>query len=66
MAQNEKVYKQGQALNLRAFLKTLESASSVLAEWDDEGWMVMDESAMIHRDKSITFKFFNGKEIKVQ
>lgn len=27
--------------------------------------MIMVEIAMVHKDKSITFKFYNGKEIRI-
>ena len=38
------------------------SKESVLDEWNEELWMIMVEKATVHRDKSITFKFYNGKE----
>ncbi len=28
--------------------------------WDDSIWRIMVESAVVHRDASITFKFYNG------
>ncbi len=64
--QKEKSYKQGQALNLQVFLHTFEKADGVLQEWDDDLWMIMVESALVHRDKSVTFKFYNGTEITVR
>ena len=61
----EKTYKLGQATKLQIFIKELEEAESILTNWSDEIWMLMVEKAVVHKDKSITFKFYNGKEIRV-
>ena len=39
---------------------------TLLEEWDDTIWMVMVEKAVIHKDKKITFKFYNGAVIEVE
>ena len=61
----EKTYKLGQATKLQIFIKELEEAESILTNWSDEIWMLMVEKGIVHKDKSITFKFYNGKEIRV-
>lgn len=34
-----------------------------LSEWNENLWMLLVKSAVVHRDKSITFKLNNGNEI---
>lgn len=65
-AQKERTYKLGQAQHLQAFMKSLIEAKEALEEWDDEVWMIMVEKAVVHRNKSVTFTFYNGKEITVK
>ena len=43
-----------------------EKAATVLTEWNDTIWSVMIGKAIVHRDKSITFVFYNGSEVKVE
>ncbi len=47
-------------------IRTLKRIRQVLTEWDDTVWTVMVEKAIIHRDKSITFAFYNGSEVRVE
>ena len=61
----DKDHKQGQGIKLQSFLESLKQKESVLDEWNEELWMVMVEKATVHRDKSITFKFYNGKETTI-
>lgn len=61
----DKAYKQGQWTKLQSFLESLKQKESVLDEWNEELWMIMVEKATVHRDKSITFKFYNGKETTI-
>lgn len=63
---NEKEYKRGLALKLQGFMSRLEEADNYLLEWDNEVWQLLVESGVVHKDKSITFKFYNGKEITVK
>ena len=46
-------------------IRTLRKSPMVLHEWDNTIWTVMVEKAIVHRDKSITFVFYNGNEITV-
>ena len=62
---NERAYKLGQSTKLEAFLKEMETAETIIDTWNNELWMIMVESAVVHKDKSITFKFYNGKEIRI-
>ena len=62
---NNRAYKLGQSTKLEAFLKEMETAETTIDTWNDELWMIMVESAVVHKDKSITFKFYNGKEIRI-
>lgn len=64
-AMQDKTYKQGQGIKLQSFLESLKQIESVLDEWNEELWMIMVEKAIVHRDKSITFKFYNGKETTI-
>ena len=48
------------------YIRTLKKSPLVLTEWDDTIWIVMVEKAIVHRDRSITFVFYNGQEITVE
>ena len=50
-----------QAISLH--IRAMKKSERVLTEWDDTVWTVMVEKAMIHKDKSITFFFYNGTQI---
>lgn len=64
-AVKEKTYKTGKATKMRAYLEAMKQADDFLEEWSDETWILMVETATVNRDKTITFKFTNGKEITV-
>ena len=55
--------KKVQALNFKAFISNLKRIDDKLTEWNEQIWMLLVKSAVVHKDKSITFKFNNGKEI---
>lgn len=63
---NEKVYRLGRSTKLEAFIKRIESADIELESWNDELWVLMIDKAIVHKDKSITFKIYNGKEIRIE
>lgn len=48
-----------------SFIANLKNSADSLPEWSDDVWNVLVESATVHCDGSITFKFKNGKEITV-
>jgi hypothetical protein len=56
--------KQGQALKMKSFLANLTQSEDKLDDWNESPWMLMVDSATVHRDSSITFRFNNGKEIR--
>lgn len=64
-AAKEKAYKTGKATKMRAYLETMKKADDYLEEWSEDAWILMVETATVNRDKTITFKFVNGKEIQV-
>lgn len=47
------------------FIRTLKKQPEVLDARDDTIWTVMVEKAIVHRDGTITFVFYNGTEIRV-
>lgn len=63
--QTEKQRRLEQDNVIALYIKTLKKNPTLLEEWDDTIWMVMVEKAVIHKDKRITFKFYNGAEITV-
>lgn len=62
-AQNEKAYKNGQALRLDSFIEKLNESKEFITEWDSEVWNFMLDEAIVNRDGSITFRFKDGTEI---
>lgn len=64
-ATETKNYKRTKALQIDAFIANLKNSADSLPEWSDDIWNVLVESATVHRDGTITFKFKNGKEITV-
>lgn len=59
---NTKVTKENQALKMRTYLNNIIKSKNVLDQWDERIWMLMVESAVVHKGSSITFKFCNGEE----
>ena len=50
----------GVGLKMKAYIANLSETEDILAEWNESIWMLLVDSATVHRDKSITFKFNNG------
>ncbi len=46
--------------------RTCYKSEDKITEWNDSIWMLLVDSATVHRDSSITFKFTNGNEITKQ
>jgi len=61
----ERELKKGKREKMLVILENLEASPSSLLKWDKEVWMRMVEIAIIHRDKTITFKFYDGQEVRV-
>lgn len=62
-AERTRLGQQDKAMGL--FIRTLKRQPERMDTWDDTIWTVMVEKAIVHRDGSITFIFYNGTEIKV-
>ena len=45
-------------------MANLSKADDKITAWNESIWMLLVKSAIVHRDKNITFKLNNGKEIK--
>ena len=50
---------------MRAYLEAMKQADDYIEEWSEDAWILMVETATVNRNKTITFKFVNGKEIQV-
>lgn len=60
-AERNRLHQQDKAMSL--FIRTLKKQPDILAEWDDSIWTMMVEKAIVHRNSSITFVFYNGSQI---
>ena len=56
--------KKSQAINLNSFLSNLKKVDDRLSEWNEQIWLLLVNSAIVHRDTSITFKLNNGREVR--
>lgn len=65
-AVNEKEYRISQDKAMKVFIKDLKEKSLIINEWNDGIWASMIEKAIVHKDKSITFVFYNKSEVKVE
>ena len=64
--QKERTLRSQQDKAMALFIRTLKKQPEVLDAWDDTVWTVMVEKAIVHRDDTITFVFYNGTEIAVE
>lgn len=63
-AAKEKAYKIGKTTKMRAYLEAMKEADDYIEEWPEEAWILMVERATVNKNKTITFKFVNSKEIQ--
>lgn len=63
-AAKEKAYKTDKTTKMRAYLEVMKQADDYIEEWSEEAWILMVERATVNKDKTITFKFVNSKEIQ--
>ena len=56
----ERDFRKKQDSAIRLHMRMLKRSPQVLETWDDTIWTVMVEKAVVHRDGSITFHFYNG------
>ena len=64
--QDERTRRSQRNRTMALYIRTLKKQPNVLTEWNDTIWTVMVEKAIVHRDKSITFVFYNGSEVTVE
>jgi len=63
--QDDKFHKIGLSQKLESFIKDLETRPVTIDHFDDTTFRFMVESVKVSREKTLTFKFRNGKEIEV-
>jgi len=51
---------------MKSFLADINQLDDELVDWNENVWMLMVSSAVVHRDSSITFKFTSGTEVTLQ
>lgn len=61
----EKENRISQSKAMSVFIKGLEEKPLVLEEWDYSCWQLFVEKGIVHRDKSITFVFYNDRKIRI-
>ena len=57
---DERTFRKKQDNAILLHMRMLKRSPLVLEKWDDALWTVMVEKAIVHRDGSITFHFYNG------
>ncbi len=55
----KRAYKQAQEIKMKAYLEEIKKVENYLSEWSNDVWMLMVESAIVNRDNSIMFRFYN-------
>jgi len=55
--------KHGQVFKMKSFVSSLNQADNYLNDWNANIWMLLVDSAVVHRNSTITFKFHNDNEI---
>ena len=63
--QKEKQLRIAKKTKMETYLKYVVDHPDHLLEWNESTWRLMVESAVVHKDKTITFKFYNGREVRV-
>ena len=61
----EKENKQLKKNKLLSYIAFLKKEPDTLEVWNKQAWMVLVEAAIVNRDSSITFKFYDESEITV-
>jgi len=63
--QQDKELRESQDKAMEVFIENLKKQPLVVEEWDESLWTLMIEKAVVIRDGSIKFVFYNGTEIMV-
>lgn len=58
--------KSQQDKQMALFIRTLKRQPNQMDSWNDTIWTVMVEKAIVHKDGSITFMFYNGRSVTVR
>ena len=58
--------KSQQDKQMALFIRTLKRQPNQMDSWNDTIWTVMVEKAIVHKDGSITFMFYNGRSVAVR
>ena len=61
----ERTLREQKNKSMGLYIRALRKSPQFLTEWNDTLWTVLVEKAIVHRDKSITFVFYNGNEVRV-
>jgi len=61
-----RAFREQQDKAMLLFIRTLKKQPKVIESWDATIWTVMIEKAIIHKNGSIKFVFYNGTEITVE
>lgn len=56
----QKKDKESKATKLQAFVFGLKETEDKLKDWNEMVWMLLVESAVVSRNKSIVFKYYNN------
>ena len=62
---NEKTIRRGKKAKILASVGLMEKEPNLILKWNKEAWMAMVESAIVHKDKTISFRFYCGRKVKV-
>lgn len=62
---NQKEERKLKESNINSFIETL-TRGDILLEWDDGIFNFTLEKAIVHKNKSITFKFYSGYEVTIK
>ena len=62
--QSLRISRSQQDKKMALYIRTLKRQPEVMRDWNDTIWTVMVGKAIVHRDGSITFRFYSGEEIK--
>ena len=62
---SEKIIQKGKKERMLASIELMSKEPDSILQWSKEAWMAMVENAIVHIDKTISFKFYCGRTIKV-
>ena len=62
---NDITIKKGKKATFAAIAASLKEEPKNIVKWSKETWMLTTESAVVHKDKSITFKFYSSQQVRI-